>query len=194
MDIKSTIIIMPTDEPQHFYKNIEGNFYYRPDLIKKSLEDNVFPQHMHSISRQTPKPGEWYFDSIDDEIYKCDRIEDEIIYTKDDAIGQYVGHAFKIIGSTDKNLNVLSINSDYLNLFCDTKGEIRDNYFKIPLEPRKTKVIKKYHIDKEFLKKAMTAAGEHGKSIGVYLNSGLSKKYEPVSLAVFINTWIAKHL
>jgi proteasome assembly chaperone (PAC2) family protein len=113
MDVPK-IIIIATDEPQWLYKNDKGKFgAYRPDLPKITKGEKLQPFYMYSITNQAIKKGDWYLDYTSNEIYICKQAK---------CINKR--NIFKIVGSTDKTLNLSSINEHFLTIYCDTNGNM----------------------------------------------------------------------
>jgi len=129
--IELKTVVIPTKKPQHLYKDNRGRFgNYKPGLPKRTITEGLFPQFMYCITADQPvRVGDWYYDEMDENVYKCTRVENGFIYTERVGISDL--HGFKIIGSTNEFLDVMPINEEFLKIFCATNGNPVDTYFNL---------------------------------------------------------------
>jgi len=179
---KPTIRLTKTLKPQRLYTE-NSKLIYAPFNIKKGSEHGVIPQHMHSILHKTIKPGDAYYDEIDQSVHICTHNTLGMVHSAETAIIEI--HAFYIVGSTDAALGVFAMNEAYIKLYCESGGEI-DAPEDVITSDIKIKI-------QALLIRGMNAASQHGVIIGGYQVSDLSVKYAPETSDNFINNWISKN-
>jgi len=169
---KPTIRLTEALTSQWLYKR-GVNLIYSPYTVKQGYKQNVVPQHMHLLSDKDIKPGDAFYDEIDQSTHICTFHSLDMVHSAEKSIINT--HAFLIVGSTDQELNVTPINDAYIKLYCETGGEI-DAPDNIPTSGIKIKI-------QALLVRGMEAALKQGRAEGI--NSDTSNK--------FIEDWIAKN-